>query len=142
MSNVHGPLTRYPSFDTLEDFYRQSPERRYSGEADYGVHWTLPEQRILPWQRIRYRVSYVRNTGEIYVIPNLSPSKARVFVIGQVPADPVDDEDNAYPRQLWYSTLENILDGWAGQCAKPGQLQWLLERLAPHPPTGTHSIPR
>ena len=34
MTNVHGTLTRYPSFDTLENFYRQSLQRRYSGEAD------------------------------------------------------------------------------------------------------------
>ena len=135
MINVHAALAAYPSFDSLEDFYQQTPKRRYSGEADYGVHWTLPGQRI------RYRVSYVRNTGEIYVIPNLSPREAHVFVIGHLPADPVDDEHKPHPRNTWYRTLDAILDGWANQCTNPGGLEWLLDRLAPHPATGRPQHP-
>ena len=127
MNATHSALEGCQAFPNLEDFYRQDSQRRYSGEADYGVHWTLPGSNL------RYRVSYVRNTGEIYAVPNLSPNEAKVFLIGQVPADPVEDEPKSWPTRRWYATLDAILDGWPSRYGEPGGLQWLLERLAPHP---------
>ena len=101
---------------TLEDFYANRPERRNREEADYGVHW-----RLEGWPH-KWRVSYVRNTGEIYAVhqqlqgindSERPSSYGPLFVVGQVPPDPVP-EGNL--RQLFYQTLEDILDGWPAHC--------------------------
>ena len=49
-------------YPTLEAYYAADERRRRSEETDYGVHW-----RLHGWE-YRWRVSYVRNTGEIYAV--------------------------------------------------------------------------
>ena len=50
------------SFKNVEEFYSDNSARRRSPEADYGVHWKLEG-----WPN-SWRVSYVRDTGEIYAV--------------------------------------------------------------------------
>ena len=73
------PRLIYP---TLEAYYAADERRRSSEEVDYGVHW-----RLHGWD-YRWRVSYVRNTGEIYTVHQGS-TIGPVFVLGRVPPDPV-----------------------------------------------------
>ena len=49
-------------YPTLDAYYAADEWRLRSEEADYGVHW-----RLQGWD-YRWRVSYVRNTGEIYAV--------------------------------------------------------------------------
>ena len=50
------------SFKNVGEFYSDNSARRRSPEADYGVHWKLEG-----WPN-SWRVSYVRDTGEIYAV--------------------------------------------------------------------------
>ena len=111
------PPAEYPNLDA---FYDALPElRRYSPEADYGVHWTWPGGRA------RWRVSHVRHTGEIYAH---CPETGWTAVLGTFPADP-----DAGPTDSWYRGLDAHLDGWASRCGRPGGLAWLAERLKEPP---------
>ena len=71
------PTLVYP---TLEAYYAADERRRRSEEADYGVHW-----RFHGWE-YRWRVSYVRNTGEIYPV-HQGATIGPVFILGYVPPD-------------------------------------------------------
>ncbi len=109
-------MTTYPSLDA---YYRENPGgRQNSPEADYGVHWTMPGERT------RQRVSYVMNTGEIYAASPNGP----VTVLATFPPDP-----GAGPMDVWYKNLDRHLDGWASRCARPGGMNWLIQRLNESP---------
>ena len=80
-------------------------------EADYGVHW-----RQHPWPGA-WRVSYVRDTGEVYA---LHQDQGPLLVLGWVAPD---------PQEIYYATLELILDGWPAVCGQRNGLGWVKERL-------------
>jgi len=100
------------SYVTLEAFYSENPERRNSGEADYGCWWTEPGQE---WPR--WRVSYVHKTGEVYAV---QLTGGHVKLLGIVPPD--DD-------RIYYRTLDRILEGWADVIHELGSLNWVHEKL-------------
>ena len=106
MGNPNIAAAVYP---TIEAYYAEKPERRSSEEADYGVHWLLEG-----WP-YKWRVSYVRATGEIYAVHQEGrvhegaervQSYGPLFVIGRVAPDPVPEGDR---KSLFYATLEQIL---------------------------------
>jgi len=115
-------------FKDIEEYYAENPNRRYSGEIDYGCDWkdsysTDPNQF--------YRVSYVENTGEIYAIELAyggevgyrdNQSNGFVAILGVIPAD--ERKCGKYSQ-----TLDEILDGWADSDQK---ISWVKERLRPH----------
>ena len=101
-----------------KDFYDTGPRRRRSNEADYGAHWRLHPRRG--------RVSYVRDTGEVYAVRQNGRPQGPVFVLGVVSADEVTDE----LRDLYYRTLEGILEGWPESCTQTDGLLWARDRLA------------
>ena len=106
-------------FPGLESFYSAGTNRRDSEEFDYGFHWRQGTDLADRW-----RVSYIRATGEVYATREYRPL---VVVLGVVPPD--EAEGGPY-----YRTLEHILDGWADHCGKPGGLEWVRDRLAMYPP--------
>lgn len=101
----------------LAEFYAADPRRRGSGEADYGVWWT---ERGKP--RPRYRVSYIQATGEVYAVA-LDAQMSKVEVLARV------QPDSMKPGDVYYSTLDRILDGWAEECYLPDSLAWIRGRL-------------
>ena len=101
------------TYVSIDDFYAKNEERRRSGEADYGVYWT--EHHKWPY----WRVSYIHNTGEVYAVQ--LATGGRVELLGVVPPD--DD-------QVYYRTLDRILEGWADAIHEPGSLEWVRARLA------------
>ena len=104
---------------TLEEFHDADiTGRALSAEADYGVHWRNGAAKWPTW-----RVSYIRNTGEIYAVKQAGESE--VQLLGQVPAD-----DTANPGG-WYKTLDAILSGWADQPHR--RISWVKTRLASSP---------
>ena len=107
-------------FRTVDDFYNADVNRKYSGEADYGGYW-----RLDPWHE-RWRVSYIEKTGEIYAVCSARRGTGPVFVLGYVPPDTVTDER----KEIYYRTLDRILEGWPEHCGKPNSLQWLRDKLA------------
>ncbi len=64
---------------SLEAFYDDNPARRASPEADYGVWWLGPDGFYPRW-----RVSYIRDTGEVYAF---AQGKGAVELLGVVKAD-------------------------------------------------------
>ena len=113
--------TTYPDLDAC---YSARQARRTSPEADYGVFWSAAGTPG------RWRVSYIQDTGEIYAV-HLDGHPAQVVILGHVPADTPTN-----PKDIWYSTLETILDGWAEECLKPNSLSWLQTRLEQDIPHG------
>jgi hypothetical protein len=100
---------------TLQEFYDADiTGRALSAEADYGVHWRFGGK----WPT--WRVSYIRNTGEIYAVKLNGETEVRI--LGQWPADQTDEPGG------WYKTLDVILYGWAEVPHR--QLSWVKARLA------------
>ena len=104
------------SFHDLEEFYAADGRRWPSGESDYGYWYDhIPPEC--------WRVSYVRETGEVYACRTQDGECVRV--LGVFPADDVDDRNGGH----WYRTLDRVLEGWPDHCRKPWGLTWLKERL-------------
>jgi hypothetical protein len=108
------PLTKKPvpllAYASIEEFYEARGTRFGWSEVDYGGGWRWSSSRRPP----RYRVTYVRGSGEIYVMQFGGRQNGRVEVYGQT-----DD----------YATLEQILAGWWEHCERPRSLLWLVGRL-------------
>jgi hypothetical protein len=94
-------------FDTIDEFYDRRGGR-YSGESDFGVHWH-DSGRSWP----RYRVSVVRDTGDIYAIDQ---AHGKVELLGTVP-----------PRPDPYAAAEEQLDGWSN--VEVFDLDWVRRRV-------------
>ena len=106
---------RRTQIEAMEAFYAADERRRRSPEADYGVHWRQGGQRL--------RVSYIRETGEVYAVGEYAPVRD-VEVLAVVPADDVPE------GEIYYRTLESLLVGWADECGRNRNgLLWLKERL-------------
>ena len=110
-----------PLFRTCDDFWLDNPHRWLSPESDYGVHW-----RTSAVPGVRWRVSYIKDTGEIYAIRQAT--RDEVWLLGRVTPDPVA------PGREWqenyYRTLDKILDGWADPEISAFDLGWIIGRLA------------
>ena len=130
-----------------EEFYSDNPARRRSPETDYGVHW-----RLDGWAGT-WRVSYVRDTGEVYAVfqgPTQSgrlptgeiiiatgPEEGPVLLLGHFPWKPSDLEE-AGPRDVYYRSLELLLEGWPERCVQPNGLVWVIEKLGGSAPSVTN----
>jgi hypothetical protein len=92
----------------LEEFYQASRKRMRSPETDFGVHWREMGSPI------RWRVSYVEKTGELYAV-QMGFSSA-VQLLGTF-----RDVDE----------VEALLGGWADQCLENADgILWVRERCA------------
>ena len=112
-------------YSNLAEFYREDLNgRKWSQEADYGVHW-----RLEPWP-FRWRVSYVRNMGEVYVIHQQRQGETYVpvIVLGHVEPDPVANER----LERYYQTMNQVLEGHREVClnGERNNLLWVQGRLA------------
>jgi hypothetical protein len=102
-------------FPNTDAFYNDSPVRRFSPEADFGVHWTDGSD----WPR--YRVSHIRDTGELYATSLSGGGHAGIEILGVIPADDVPD------GEAWYSGADAILEGWSDPTIT--ELQWIRDRM-------------
>ncbi len=108
----------------IETFYEADERRRRSEEIELGTDW-------FDGDGARYEVSWVADTGELYVMREplvpmiedpfggdwkgfLNVDELSVRVVGWIP-------DRA--------TMEQILTGWEGEMTKPNGVAWLAERL-------------
>lgn len=120
-------MTEKTIFKDVDEFYDDNPERRFSEEAGYGVHWRLDHPSD------RFRVSYIRATGELYQVGD--GGRGPVTLLGTFP---IDDDAGDDWRNPWYRGLNHHLregepNGWPHQCGKPNGLLWLLSRLEQPP---------
>ena len=112
-----GPGNPLPTFGSIREFYSDNRTRETSPEADYGVHWKRGGAPAA------HRVSYVRDTGEVYAVGRGDPDEP-VIVLGTFPIDP-----DAGPTDVYYLGLDQLLNGWPDHCGAPGGLEWVQARL-------------
>lgn len=114
-------------FAGLDDFYLANPQRELSQHCDYGSDWRHGGK---PWPR--WRVSYIRDTSEVYAVCQHPQAPYPVLLLGVVPVDWHSLTDEAPPgkphpwHQPWHATLDVVLDGWGHAQA----LEWVIARLA------------
>ena len=109
-------VNKFGIFDNLEQYYAADDRRRWSPECDYGCDWSRNTGPI----DIKYRVSYVKETKEIYIIPTGCPDQ-ELQVIARISQTP--------GSSVYFGRLDKILKGWEDQIHKPNSLKWLTEKL-------------
>ena len=124
----------------IEEFYSADERRRQSAEVELGTNW-------FDANGSRYELSWVEDTGELYVMLELVPE-----VDSWTPFGDSEVEEMPVDRVLvmvvgTVSTLdevESILAGWPDQMSRPDGISWVAERLqaagvatVPTGPTGT-----
>jgi hypothetical protein len=104
----------------IEEFYDQDPRRRASDEIEFGREWSENDRR--------FEVSWVADTGELYVMAEpysrreISTESVTVEVLGVINGR---DAINA------------ALSGWQEAMAQPNSLAWVRERVAGESDSGS-----
>lgn len=117
----------------IETFYDEDPRRRSSAEIELGRDWRDADD-------VRYELSWVEETGELYVMREPVPAGwADPFGgIHVTRARTVDEEEVEGMTLAIVGTistqeeLERILDGWPSVMREPNSVQWLADRLREH----------
>ena len=119
-------------FPSIEQFWSHNPAREGSEEADFGFHWRRPGD---PY---RWKLSYIRNTGEVYCV-RLDTTEGPVEVLGVIPPDTGDPDkrtgSNLSPAPFC-RTATQVLQGWPVRCHDANGLEWVRRNLrnAGYPP--------
>lgn len=114
----------------IEEFYDADQRRRESAEIELGRDWRDSDD-------VRYEVSWVQDTGELYVMREPVPGGwadpfGGIHVSG---ARGVDDHEVEGMTLAVLGTiatqeeLERILDGWEEAMQRPDGVRWLADRL-------------
>jgi hypothetical protein len=115
----------------IEEFYEADERRRRSEEIELGTDWH-------DGQGVRYEVSWVADTGELYVMrepaPRMSEDPFGDIFSGSVSVDTltvavvgwIPDRDR----------LEQVLAGWQDTMAGDDSVSWLAGRL------GDQAVPK
>jgi hypothetical protein len=120
----------------IEAFYDENPARRASEEFEFGRDWSDATGA-------RCEVSWVRDTGELYVM--VEPSEPII-------PDGLGDEFlQRMPTKLLTvdllgvvptrDALDQTLAGWPSAMPKPNSVAWIRERLAAGPSASTGGHP-
>jgi hypothetical protein len=109
----------------IEEFYSRDERRRQSAEVELGTNW-------FDAKGSRYELSWVEDTGELYVMLELVPEVDSWTPFGdseveQIPVDRVLVMVVGYIPTL--DDVERILAGWPAEMAKPDGISWVAERL-------------
>jgi len=122
------PTTRdFPKRATfnIEEFYTADERRRRSEEIEFGTEWRDAD-------RARYELSWVADTGELYVMrePSL-PMATDLF--GDVWSVKVPTTAVTVAVVGWIADrarVEAVLEGWEEAMAGPDGVSWLVQRLS------------
>ena len=109
----------------IEQFYSADERRRQSAEVELGTNW-------FDANGSRYELSWVEDTGEIYVMLELVPEVDTWTPFGdseveKMPVDRVLVMVIGYILTL--QEVERTLAGWPDEMAKPNGISWVAERL-------------
>jgi hypothetical protein len=115
----------------IEEFYEADERRRRSEEVEIGTDWHDDKN-------VRYELSWVADTGELYVMgePNAYMSED---LFGGIHEASLPTGAVTVAVVGWIADrarVEQVLDGWQGAMAEPNSVSWLTERLRPQ------SVPR
>ena len=109
----------------IEQFYSADERRRQSAEVEFGTNW-------FDAKGSRYELSWVEDTGELYMMLELVPE-----VDSWTPFGDSDVEEVPVDRVLvivvgnipTLEQVETILAGWPDEMAKPDGISWVAEQL-------------
>ncbi len=112
----------------IEEFYSDDERRRQSAEVELGTDWYDEKGS-------RYELSWVEETGELYVMLELTPEVDSWTPFGdveveKVPADRVLVKVVGYLATL--QEVESVLAGWPDRMAQPDGVSWVAEQLRSH----------
>jgi len=108
----------------IEQFYEADERRRRSEEIELGTEWTDS-------QGVRYEVSWVAETGEIYVMCEPTGRVAE-DLFGDIYNEGVALEAVTVSVVGWIpdrDRLEAVLAGWQDAMPERGSVSWLAGRL-------------
>jgi hypothetical protein len=110
----------------IEEFYDADPRRRPSAEIELGTEWRDVDGT-------RYEVSWLEDTGELYVmrepVPHIQadPFGGQRYSMGDFEEAEMTVQVVAQISSL--AEVHRILDGWQTAMAGDGGAEWLAERL-------------
>jgi hypothetical protein len=108
----------------IEEFYNADERRRRSEEVEIGTEWH-------DGAGVRYELSWVADTGELYVMCEPNASVA-VDLFGDVYEGQVPTTAVTVAVVGWIADragMEGVLDGWQTAMSQSDSLSWLTERL-------------
>ncbi len=114
----------------IEDFYDADPRRRSSVEVELGQDWRDAHG-------VRYELSWIEDTGELYVMREPVPSGwatpfGGIHVYGAHSADEKELEAMSVAVIAIVPTreeVEKLLDGWQQEMESPDSVAWVVRRL-------------
>lgn len=111
----------------IGQFYDDDDRRRESAEIEFGTEW-------LDHSGVRFELSWVENTGELYVMREpAAPEWEDPF--GGIHVK-VDDAPTAGMEVVVLGVittrddLEKAIEGWEQEVGQAGSVHWLRDRLA------------
>ena len=108
----------------IEEFYDEDPRRRTSNEVEYGQDW-------LDANGLRYEVSWVEDTGELYLMREPDGG-----VVGDAFGDMVVRHVSEHDLGVEIvgviqgrDAISAVMSGWEQQMPKPDGIAWLRDRI-------------
>lgn len=114
------------TYRTIDEFYA-ARGGELSRESDYGVQWCASEAGQFPL----WRVSYVKETGDVYATRQRNGVGPEILLLGTVP--PIETPDTDFDT-AWDKPLDDLLPEWWIVCGTPFSLQWVQQQLQEYPP--------
>lgn len=114
----------------IEEFYDADPRRRRSAEVELGEDWHDSHG-------VRYELSWVEDTGELYVMREPAPS-GWATPFGGIHARGAHSTDEQEVEGMVIDVvasipsrqrLDEVLAGWEDAESSPDGIGWLVERL-------------
>jgi hypothetical protein len=114
----------------IEQFYDANPARRESSEVEFGRDWHDAAG-------VRFEVSWVKDTGELYVLVEPVPKEwatpfggVHVHKTHRVDEKEVEEMSvNVIGTISDQGSLEAALSGWQDVMSAPDSITWLVDRL-------------
>jgi hypothetical protein len=109
----------------IEEFYSADERRRQSAEIELGTEWHDATGN-------RYELSWVEDTGELYIMLELMPEAGSWTPFGDVEVDKMPVEQvvvSVIGHIATHEELERVLQGWQDEMADSDGISWVAARL-------------
>jgi hypothetical protein len=109
----------------IEEFYSADERRRQSAEVELGTNW-------FDAKGSRYELSWVEDTGELYVMLELEPEVDTWTPFGDIEVETIPVDRVLVMVVGYIPTLEDverILSGWPAEMEKRDGISWVADRL-------------
>jgi hypothetical protein len=116
----------------IAEFYDGDPRRRESSEVQFGDGWSTEQD-----QHSTYRVEWLNETGELYVVREPHPGGLFARYLDQLDVDQADVQQitvEILARYADEAEVQRALAGWQTEMTHPDSLSWLRKRTQPAEP--------